>query len=157
MAGPKVSQQNIAQSITLLLPAFLLPIVHPGAMCSPGKEYGRADDRWLHSDPTIVALELLTVLLDGLLALVLVYAIVKDKHYRHFIQIILCTCELYGGWMTFCPEWLVGSPNLNTDNWLYLWVYLVFFNGIWVLVPGILMWQSWLSLKRLHQVKKKPQ
>jgi len=27
-------------------------------------------------------------------------------------------------WMTFCPEWLTGSPNLNTSNPLYLWVYL---------------------------------
>lgn len=27
--------------------------------------------------------------------------------------------------MTFCPEWLTGSPNLNTTNFLYLWVYLV--------------------------------
>ncbi|KAK3533963.1 hypothetical protein QTP70_034997 [Hemibagrus guttatus] len=35
MAGPKVSQQNIAQSRTVLPPARLLPIVHPGAMCSP--------------------------------------------------------------------------------------------------------------------------
>ncbi|KAK3542983.1 hypothetical protein QTP70_008518 [Hemibagrus guttatus] len=34
-AGPKVSQQNIAQSRTLPPPARLLPIVHPGAMCSP--------------------------------------------------------------------------------------------------------------------------
>ncbi|KAK3505989.1 hypothetical protein QTP70_003387 [Hemibagrus guttatus] len=36
MAGPKISQQNIAQSMTLPLPARLLPIVHPGAMFSPG-------------------------------------------------------------------------------------------------------------------------
>lgn len=28
-------------------------------------------------------------------------------------------------WMTFCPEWLTGSPSLNTDNALHLWVYLV--------------------------------
>jgi hypothetical protein len=28
-------------------------------------------------------------------------------------------------WMTFCPEWLTGSPNLNTANWLHFWVYLV--------------------------------
>lgn len=28
-------------------------------------------------------------------------------------------------WMTFCPEWLTGSPNLDTSNALYLWVYLV--------------------------------
>lgn len=32
----------------------------------------------------------------------------KNKPYRHFWQIILCTAELYGGWMTFCPEWLTG-------------------------------------------------
>ncbi|XP_061463542.1 emopamil-binding protein-like [Rhineura floridana] len=114
------------------------------------KEYGRADARWLHSDPTIVSLEILTVFLDGLLALILIYAIVKRKHYRHFIQITLCICELYGGWMTFCPEWLIGSPNLNTSNWLYLWVYLVFFNGIWVVIPGFLLVQSWLALKKMH-------
>ncbi|KAJ7344276.1 hypothetical protein JRQ81_000226 [Phrynocephalus forsythii] len=47
-----------------------------------GKEYGRADARWLHSDPTIVSLEILTVFLDGLLALILIYAILKQKHYR---------------------------------------------------------------------------
>lgn len=50
--------------------------------CLVGKEYGKADQRWLHSDPTIVSLELLTVVLDGFLALLLVYAIIKDKHYR---------------------------------------------------------------------------
>lgn len=49
---------------------------------STGKEYGKADERWLHSHPTIVSIEILTVVLDGLLALVLIYAIVKDKYYR---------------------------------------------------------------------------
>ncbi|XP_043388820.1 emopamil-binding protein-like isoform X5 [Chelonia mydas] len=47
------------------------------------KEYGRADARWLYSDPTIVSLEILTVVLDGLLALILIYAVIKDKYYRH--------------------------------------------------------------------------
>ncbi|XP_075925481.1 emopamil-binding protein-like [Petromyzon marinus] len=46
------------------------------------KEYGRADSRWLHSDPTVVALEILTVAVAGPLALLLVFAIVQDKHYR---------------------------------------------------------------------------
>nr|XP_058897685.1 emopamil-binding protein-like isoform X2 [Kogia breviceps]XP_058897686.1 emopamil-binding protein-like isoform X2 [Kogia breviceps] len=114
------------------------------------KEYGKADARWLYLDPTIVSLEILTVVLGGFLALVLIYAIVKEKHYRHFIQITLCVCELYGGWMTFCPDWLMGSPNLNTNNWLYFWVYLVFFNGVWVLIPGLLLWQSWVELKKMH-------
>lgn len=47
-----------------------------------GKEYGRADARWLYSDPTIVSLEILTVVLDGLLALILIYAVIKDKYFR---------------------------------------------------------------------------
>nr|XP_058897688.1 emopamil-binding protein-like isoform X4 [Kogia breviceps] len=46
------------------------------------KEYGKADARWLYLDPTIVSLEILTVVLGGFLALVLIYAIVKEKHYR---------------------------------------------------------------------------
>ncbi|KAF8914890.1 Emopamil-binding protein [Mucidula mucida] len=46
-------------------------------------------------------------------------------------------------WMTFCPEWLTGSENLNTSNPLYLWVYLFFMNVIWVLIPIWLMVESY--------------
>ncbi|XP_029794324.1 emopamil-binding protein-like, partial [Suricata suricatta] len=121
-----------------------------GLIASLWKEYGKADARWLYFDPTIVSLEILTVVLDGSLALVLIYAIVREKYYRHFIQITLCVCELYGGWMTFFPDWLMGSPNLNTDSWLYFWIYLVFFNSVWVLIPGLLLRQSWVELKKMY-------
>ncbi|OWF40562.1 emopamil-binding protein-like [Mizuhopecten yessoensis] len=110
------------------------------------KEYAKADQRWGVSDPTIVSLEILTVGLAGPLALLLCYAILRDRPYRHFVQIILCVCELYGGWMTFCPEWLQDSPNLRTDSFLYLWVYLVFFNILWVVVPLALLVQSYRDL-----------
>ena len=33
------------------------------------------------------------------------------------LLILACT-----GWMTFAPEWLCGSPNLDTSNWMYLCV-----------------------------------
>ena len=49
--------------------------------------------------------------------------------------------------MTFCPEWLTESKNLRTDNFLYLWVYLVFFNGLWVIIPLYMLWQSWREMK----------
>ena len=49
------------------------------------------------------------------------------------------------GWMTFCPEWLSGNRNLVTSNPLYLWLYLVFFNGLWVVVPLLLLYQSWVA------------
>jgi hypothetical protein len=51
--------------------------------------------------------------------------------------------------MTFCPEWLTNSENLDTSNWMYLWLYLVFFNGIWVVIPFYLMWHSWVEMKQL--------
>jgi hypothetical protein len=37
-----------------------------------------------------------------------------------FWIILLATGELYGGFMTFAPEWLTGSPNLDTSNFMYL-------------------------------------
>ncbi|XP_059183773.1 emopamil-binding protein-like [Centropristis striata] len=124
-----------------------------GPMAELWKEYGEADRRWLISDPTIVSIEILTVVLGSLLAVLLIHALLKDKYYRHFLQVALCVCELYGCWMTFCPDWLVGSPHLDTSSWLYLWVYLVFFNGLWVLVPVLLLVQSWFSLKKLHMLR----
>lgn len=44
-----------------------------------------------------------------------------------FFFILIYLCDVFGcsRWMTFCPEWLTGSPNLNTSNALHLWVYLV--------------------------------
>uniref|UniRef100_UPI0037E980F0 emopamil-binding protein-like n=1 Tax=Semicossyphus pulcher TaxID=241346 RepID=UPI0037E980F0 len=124
-----------------------------GPLAELWKEYSKADSRWLISDPTIVSIELLTVVLDSLLAVLLIHAILHDKYYRHFLQITLSVCELYGGWMTFAPDWLLGSPSLNTSSWLHLWVYLVFFNGLWVLVPVLLLVQSWSSLKSLHVLR----
>uniref|UniRef100_Q9BY08-5 Isoform 5 of Emopamil-binding protein-like n=1 Tax=Homo sapiens TaxID=9606 RepID=Q9BY08-5 len=41
-----------------------------------------SDARWVYFDPTIVSVEILTVALDGSLALFLIYAIVKEKYYR---------------------------------------------------------------------------
>ncbi|XP_026219316.1 emopamil-binding protein-like [Anabas testudineus] len=124
-----------------------------GPLAELWREYGKADSRWLVSDPTIVSIEILTVVLDSLLAVLLIHAVRKDKYYRHFVQIALSVCELYGGWMTFCPDWLLGSPHLNVSNWLYLWVYLVFFNAVWVLVPVLLLIHSWFCLKSLHTVR----
>lgn len=37
--------------------------------------------------------------------------------------------------MTFAPEWLTGSPNLDTSNFMYTWVYLFFFNMLWIVFP----------------------
>ncbi|PHH55864.1 Emopamil-binding protein-like [Ceratocystis fimbriata CBS 114723] len=97
--------------------------------------YSRADRRWAGADLGVVSLELLTVGFDTLMGILVCVALVRGDHKANVWMVILATAELYGGWMTFCPEWLTGSLNLDTSNFMYFWVYLVLFNSIWVWIP----------------------
>jgi hypothetical protein len=54
--------------------------------------------------------------------------------------------------MTFAPEWLDGSPNLNGSSFSLLWIYLVFMNGLWVVVPALLLWESFSRLSQVRSV-----
>ena len=94
------------------------------------QEYAKADKRWGYADTTVVSLELLTVLLAGPIALWVSENIRKGagieggkggwKSARMwFWATVLATGELYGGFMTFAPEWLSGSENLDTSHWMY--------------------------------------
>ncbi|KII86649.1 hypothetical protein PLICRDRAFT_262774 [Plicaturopsis crispa FD-325 SS-3] len=114
-----------------------------GPFAEMWREYARADFRWGFSDETVVSLEILTVLGAGPLCCYILKQLVKNDPARHYWIVVLSTAELYGGWMTFCPEWLTGSPNLDTSNALYLWVYLVLMNTIWVFIPLWLMADSY--------------
>jgi len=119
-----------------------------GPLAEMWKEYAAADYRWGTADPTVVSLEILTVLGAGPMCCYILKQLVNNDPARHYWIIVLSTAELYGGWMTFCPEWLTGSPNLNTSNALYLWVYLVFMNVIWVAIPFWLMFDSYSHIAK---------
>ncbi|KAL1870809.1 hypothetical protein VTK73DRAFT_2438 [Phialemonium thermophilum] len=97
--------------------------------------YARADKRWAGVDLGVVSLELLTVFVVGPLAVSVCYDLSKRNPRANITMIIIATAELYGGFMTFCPEWLTGNLNLDSSNFMYLWVYLVFFNMLWVFIP----------------------
>ncbi|WFD32025.1 hypothetical protein MSPP1_003067 [Malassezia sp. CBS 17886] len=105
-------------------------------------EYSHADTRWATADPGIVAVELLTAVLTGPLAAYTAYLVQRaDKRY-HVWLMALCIAELYGDYMTFVPEWLVGSPSLDVENALHMWFYLAFSNGVWVVIPLYLLCTS---------------
>jgi hypothetical protein len=111
-----------------------------------------------------VALELLTVFFDGPLAVYICYCLSKQDPKAYIWMIVLATAEIYGGillvdarklccvtdhgpgFMTFCPEWLTGNINLDTSNFMYLWIYLAFFNLLWVFIP---FYNIWVSVKEL--------
>ncbi|KAL2863398.1 EXPERA domain-containing protein [Aspergillus lucknowensis] len=123
------------------------------------QEYAKADHRWAVADPTVVSLEILTVFLGGPAAVYICYLLWVSSHPRTtasdkgsakgklwLVATALATAELYGGFMTFAPEWLTGSPGLETGNAVYLWFYLFFFNMLWVCVP---LWVLWEAVKEV--------
>ncbi|KAI9846414.1 MAG: hypothetical protein M1837_004005 [Sclerophora amabilis] len=107
------------------------------------QEYARADARWGGADSTVISIELLTVFLGGPLALWICEGLRRQNRNCWLGMVVLATAELYGGFMTFCPEWLTGSPNLDTSNFMYLWVYLFFFNTLWVWLPLYVLYEAY--------------
>ncbi|KAL2008525.1 hypothetical protein VTN00DRAFT_6719 [Thermoascus crustaceus] len=118
------------------------------------QEYAKADRRWAGADVTVIALELLTVFIGGPAAIYVCYLLYRASSAKvsavrakaqaklWLVAPALATAELYGGWMTFAPEWLTASSQLETSDPVLLWFYLVFFNGLWVVVPLWVLWQA---------------
>nr|POF17100.1 emopamil-binding protein-like [Quercus suber] len=107
------------------------------------REYARADARWGGSDLTVISLELLTVFVAAPLALWVCHGLRTQRRDAWFWMLVIATGELYGGFMTFAPEWLSGNPNLDTANPMYLWLYLFFFNMLWVVIPLWILWEGY--------------
>ncbi|TVY37192.1 Emopamil-binding protein-like [Lachnellula occidentalis] len=108
--------------------------------------YAQADRRWAQADITVISLELLTVLGAGPLAAWICYGIAKRDWRVSFWMVVLATAEIYGGFMTFAPEWLTGNLNLDGSNFMFMWVYLVFFNMLWVFVPLYALWVAFQDM-----------
>ncbi|KAK4162764.1 putative Emopamil-binding protein-like protein [Cladorrhinum sp. PSN259] len=98
--------------------------------------YAKADRRWAGVDLTVLSIEIITVVFAGAMAVLVCYDIAKRNPRKNLVMIILATAEIYGGYMTFMPEWLSGSNNLDTSNFMYTYIFLAFFNGLWVVIPA---------------------
>ncbi|KAK4680303.1 hypothetical protein QC764_211910 [Podospora pseudoanserina] len=107
-----------------------------GAMAQLWMVYAKADRRWAGVDLATLSIEIITVVFGGVMAVLVCWDLARKNVARgNLAMIILATAELYGGYMTFMPEWLSGSANLDTSNFMYKWIFLAFFNGLWVVIP----------------------
>lgn len=131
------------------------------------QEYAKADRRWAGADLTVVSLELLTVFLGGPAAIYVCYQLYRASSERvgaqvrgsakaklWFVALALAVAELYGGFMTFAPEWLTGSSQLATEDPVYMWFYLVFFNTLWVWIPLWVLWEGGKELRSAFIVQE---
>ena len=127
------------------------------------QEYAKADRRWGGADLTVISLEILTVGLAGPCAMYICYLVYKVSTSSAgvlkanltarmwFFATVLATGELYGGFMTFAPEWLSGNTQLAGEDPVYLWLYLVFFNMLWVFIPFWVLWEAWSEVTKTFE------
>lgn len=119
------------------------------------QEYAKADRRWGGADVTVISLEILTCCVAAPIEVYTCYLIYKyakslngrtkaqTKALFWFLAIVTATAELYGGFMTFAPEWLSGSTQLDISNPIYLYLYLTFFNILWVFLPAWILYAGY--------------
>jgi len=108
----------------------------------------------------VISIELITVFLDGPGAVYICYLIAKIANGKEaalkgqyqarlwFVAIVVATLELVGGFYTFAPEWLSGNHSLAGDDPVYLWLYLVFFNMLWVFVPFWVLYAAYDEIRK---------
>lgn len=76
-----------------------------------------------------------------------------DMDYIHAWYFGHLADRLHLGFMTFCPEWLTGNLNLDTSNWMYKWLYLVFFNMLWVFIPLYAIYFAYTDISNAFAVR----
>lgn len=64
-----------------------------------------------------------------------------------YFRILMNNTDGQTGFMTFAPEWMTGNPNLDTSNFMYLWVYLFFFNTLWVWLPLFVLYEAYNNMQ----------
>jgi hypothetical protein len=97
--------------------------------------YGAADYRYgfgktLTLEAGTAAMEAITAFVTGPLCLLLAWGIVGQKAWRWSVQIIVCTCQIYGlAWFASHPFFSVDKVA-SEDPFLY-WVVFIGFNAPW--------------------------
>ncbi|KAJ1928413.1 hypothetical protein IWQ60_002078 [Tieghemiomyces parasiticus] len=111
------------------------------------KEYARADSRYLTSDGAVLGIEALTAFVEGPALLGAAYALAVRSPHRHLLQLTISLGQLYGSLVYLFTMWY--------DDWRYMsphpyYFYVTFaaMNSPWVIVPVLLMTQSWRALAR---------
>ena len=116
-------------------------------------EYARADVRWSGRDSTILSIEIMTACIIGPLCFGCFLGYLNKTTWRHPLALAVSVAELYGGWMTFVPEWVSSTGALSKD-WYHVLVYLFFFNMLWVFVPIVIIWDCFAAINAAMRTPK---
>lgn len=106
------------------------------------KEYSIGDSRYILNDNFIISMETITACLWGPLSLWAVIAFLRQQPFRFVLQLVVSVGQIYGDVLYFLTEQKDGFQHGELGHPLYFWFYFVFMNGIWVVIPGVLVLDS---------------
>lgn len=100
--------------------------------------YGVADRRYLHADPFVLTLELVTGTLCSSLNFYAAYQLLKGRTRRALpALLVVSVMEVYGAVLYMGSELFNGLGNINTASAVDTWGKFFGLNLIWVIVPGL--------------------
>ncbi|KAK4504704.1 hypothetical protein PRZ48_002666 [Zasmidium cellare] len=128
------------------------------------KEYAFSDSRYLTKNSFVLSVETVTVVCWGP-GCFLVAALIFQRHpLRHPLQMLVSFGQLYGDalyYATCLCEHYVAGISYSRPEAFYFYVYFVLMNFFWILIPGILIYQSTMhaasaieTVQRLNSGKK---
>ena len=97
-------------------------------------------------------MEIITGFIDGPLAFLAFYAFLVQRPYRYVVQLILSLCQLYGDVLYFMTAYKENFIHGEMWHPLYFWFYFVFMNLLWIVIPLLLIYQSWVNLAKAQAV-----
>ena len=74
-----------------------------------GKEYGKADSRYVTRDSFVISMEAFTAFVVGPMCFWAVLAMVRQYSWRHVLQLIVSVCQLYGDVLYFATTGIEGT------------------------------------------------
>jgi len=100
--------------------------------------YGSADFRFVHADPFVRILELVTGTLVAALNLYAAHGFWKRRHVPRAMMalFIASVMEVDGTLLYFGSELLNGWRNVDTASFVHTWLMFFGLNALWLAFPG---------------------
>ncbi|KXT18547.1 hypothetical protein AC579_2275 [Pseudocercospora musae] len=109
------------------------------------KEYAFSDSRYLTSNSFVLCMETITAVFWGPGCLLLAALVVQRSSWRYPLQMLVSMGQFYGDALyyatSFFDHWVHGTVYYRPEP-VYFWFYFVLMNFFWILIPGMLIWQS---------------
>lgn len=109
------------------------------------KEYSLSDSRYLTGDTFVVCMETVTAVVWGPLSFLCAYCILVGSPWRHPLQIVISLGQLYGDVLYYATctfEEVFRGKLYSRPERYYYWVYYIFLNAFWIVIPLVLLGQS---------------